>query len=260
MPRSSPLADPISVSPRGSQGLLDRIQPGADLRQLGGQLLVPAFVVAEATLVLRRPRVPRHPVASWGAMLHDASSVSAIAAFPWLLSPAVAIFVVVLGLKPGAAGRPGNRASRLLRTSSTRTSVVGDGFQTVDNAAAGNGRGGGLWPRPLAKPRPSRTTVVRHALKGVPSETRGGALRERGRGPTRQGEGPYATRGGALRDKGRGPARQGEGPWALRRTREGALRVTRGGALRDNGGAWLANALLRVAYNESDELSGALPT
>ena len=31
-------------------------------------------------------------------MLHDASSVRAFADFPWLLSPAAAIFLVVLGL------------------------------------------------------------------------------------------------------------------------------------------------------------------
>jgi ABC-type dipeptide/oligopeptide/nickel transport system permease subunit len=31
-------------------------------------------------------------------MLHDASSVRVFADFPWLLSPAAAIFLVVLGL------------------------------------------------------------------------------------------------------------------------------------------------------------------
>ena len=38
------------------------------------------------------------PVASWGAMLHDASNTRTLVDFPWLLSPAVAIFLVVLGL------------------------------------------------------------------------------------------------------------------------------------------------------------------
>ena len=38
------------------------------------------------------------PVASWGTMLQDASSIRAFADFPWLLSPAAAMFLLVLGL------------------------------------------------------------------------------------------------------------------------------------------------------------------
>src|SRR5207245_1240712 len=39
------------------------------------------------------------PIASWGTMLHDASTnIRVFADFPWLLSPAAAIFLVVLGL------------------------------------------------------------------------------------------------------------------------------------------------------------------
>jgi peptide/nickel transport system permease protein len=59
--------------------------------------LVPAFIVAEATLSYVGLGFP-DPVASWGTMLHDATSVRALADFPWLLSPAAAIFIVVLGL------------------------------------------------------------------------------------------------------------------------------------------------------------------
>ena len=59
--------------------------------------LVPAFIIAEATLSYVGLGFP-DPVASWGTMLHDASSVRAFAEFPWLLSPAAAIFLVVLGL------------------------------------------------------------------------------------------------------------------------------------------------------------------
>jgi peptide/nickel transport system permease protein len=59
--------------------------------------LVPAFIVAEATLSYVGLGFP-DPVASWGTMLHDASSVRALAEFPWLLSPAVAMFLTVLGL------------------------------------------------------------------------------------------------------------------------------------------------------------------
>jgi peptide/nickel transport system permease protein len=60
-------------------------------------LLVPAFIVAEATLSFVGLGFP-DPIASWGTMLHDASNVRVFADFPWLLSPAVAMFLVVLGL------------------------------------------------------------------------------------------------------------------------------------------------------------------
>jgi peptide/nickel transport system permease protein len=61
-------------------------------------LLVPAFIVAEATLSYVglgfSDQVP-----SWGTMLHDAASnIRVFADYPWLLSPAVAMFAVVLGL------------------------------------------------------------------------------------------------------------------------------------------------------------------
>jgi peptide/nickel transport system permease protein len=60
-------------------------------------LLVPAFIVAEATLSYVGLGFP-DPVASWGTMLHDAANVRAFADFPWLLSPAAAMFLVVLAL------------------------------------------------------------------------------------------------------------------------------------------------------------------
>jgi peptide/nickel transport system permease protein len=60
-------------------------------------LLVPAFIVAEATLSYVGLGFP-DPIASWGTMLHDASNIGMFADFPWLLSPAAAMFLVVLGL------------------------------------------------------------------------------------------------------------------------------------------------------------------
>lgn len=60
-------------------------------------VLIPAFIVAEATLSYVGLGFP-DPVASWGTMLHDASNVRVFADFPWLLSPAVAMFFVVFGL------------------------------------------------------------------------------------------------------------------------------------------------------------------
>lgn len=59
-------------------------------------LLVPAFIVAEATLSYVGLGFA-DPVASWGSMLRDASDIAAIAEFPWTLAPAGAIFIVVLG-------------------------------------------------------------------------------------------------------------------------------------------------------------------
>lgn len=60
-------------------------------------VLVPAFIIAEATLSYVGLGFP-DPVPSWGAMLHEAANLRALADFPWLLSPAAAIFMVVLGL------------------------------------------------------------------------------------------------------------------------------------------------------------------
>ena len=60
-------------------------------------MLVPAFIIAEATLSYVGLGFPE-PTASWGTMLHDASNVRVFADFPWLLSPAAAMFVVVLAL------------------------------------------------------------------------------------------------------------------------------------------------------------------
>ena len=69
-------------------------------------LLVPAFIVAEATLSYVGLGFP-DPVASWGTMLHDASAnVRVFADFPWLLSPAAAMFLVVLGLNLAIEGSP----------------------------------------------------------------------------------------------------------------------------------------------------------
>ncbi len=60
-------------------------------------LLLPAFILAEATLSYVGLGFPE-PTASWGTMLQDAGNVSVLAEFPWLLSPAAAIVVVVLAL------------------------------------------------------------------------------------------------------------------------------------------------------------------
>jgi peptide/nickel transport system permease protein len=61
-------------------------------------VLVPAFIISEATLSYVGLGFP-DPIASWGTMLHDAATnIRVFADFPWLLSPAAAMFIVVLGL------------------------------------------------------------------------------------------------------------------------------------------------------------------
>ena len=60
-------------------------------------LLIPAFIVAEATLSFVGLGFP-DPVPSWGTMLQEASTLRALVDFPWLLSPAAAMFAIVLSL------------------------------------------------------------------------------------------------------------------------------------------------------------------
>ena len=75
-------------------------------------VLVPAFIVAEATLSYVGLGFP-DPIASWGTMLHDAANISVFADFPWLLSPAAAMFLVVLGLNLAVQGGTPSRHRHL---------------------------------------------------------------------------------------------------------------------------------------------------
>jgi peptide/nickel transport system permease protein len=68
-------------------------------------MLVPSFIVAEATLSFVGLGFPE-PVASWGTMLYEASNIRTFSDFPWLLSPAAAMFLVVLGLNLIVQSRP----------------------------------------------------------------------------------------------------------------------------------------------------------
>ena len=63
-----------------------------------GTLLVPAFVLAEATLSLVGLGFAE-PAASWGGMLREAGGARALAEAPWLLAPAVAIALTTLSLQ-----------------------------------------------------------------------------------------------------------------------------------------------------------------
>jgi len=73
-------------------------------------LLLPGFILAEATLSYVGLGFP-DPISSWGSMLHEAASVSALAEAPWLMAPAAAIFAVVLSVNlivqaPAVQARP----------------------------------------------------------------------------------------------------------------------------------------------------------
>jgi peptide/nickel transport system permease protein len=57
-------------------------------------LLIPAFLVAESTISYLGLGF-LEPTPSWGSMLRDAASLSAMQRAPWLLAPALCLFVVV---------------------------------------------------------------------------------------------------------------------------------------------------------------------
>lgn len=60
-------------------------------------LLVPGFVFAEATLSFVGLGFAE-PMPSWGTMLREAGDVRVLTEYPWLLAPAVAIVMFVIGL------------------------------------------------------------------------------------------------------------------------------------------------------------------
>jgi len=62
-----------------------------------GSLLVPAFMLAEATLSYVGLGFP-NTVPTWGTMLQEASNVALLGEVPWSLAPAGGIFAVVLGV------------------------------------------------------------------------------------------------------------------------------------------------------------------
>lgn len=70
-------------------------------------LLVPAFVLAEATISFAGLGFPP-PTPSWGAMLQDAAGAGTAADAPWLLAPAAAIVATVLVLHLNAHTRRGS--------------------------------------------------------------------------------------------------------------------------------------------------------
>ena len=68
-------------------------------------LLIPGFMLAEATLSFVGLGFAS-PSTSWGVMLQESSNVRAMADYPWLLSPALAIVTVVLAVNLAARSGP----------------------------------------------------------------------------------------------------------------------------------------------------------
>ncbi len=60
-----------------------------------GTLLIPAFILGEITLSFLGVGV-QAPDSSWGVLLNDAISVHRLTTYPWLLTPALFIFLTVL--------------------------------------------------------------------------------------------------------------------------------------------------------------------
>ena len=67
-------------------------------------LLVPALLVAEVTVSFLGFGFPDR-AASWGTMLHDAAQATVLPRAPWLLAPAIAVFIVTLALHLAGGSR-----------------------------------------------------------------------------------------------------------------------------------------------------------
>jgi peptide/nickel transport system permease protein len=58
-------------------------------------LMLPGMILGETSLSFLGLGL-RKPITSWGVLLQDAQSVTAVAQQPWLLTPAMAVILVVL--------------------------------------------------------------------------------------------------------------------------------------------------------------------
>jgi peptide/nickel transport system permease protein len=80
-------------------------------------LLVPALLVAEATISYLGLGFAESE-ASWGTMMQDAANGRVLTEAPWMLAPAVGVFLVVLGAQLVGSAR-GQTSALLLRTPGT---------------------------------------------------------------------------------------------------------------------------------------------
>ena len=101
--RTAEYAEAARASGAGPWRLMVRHLLPATRGFLGAQatILVPAFVMAEATLsFVGLGFAP--PTPSWGAMLYEAGAVRVAAEAPWLLAPAGLVFLTVLAVHTAA--------------------------------------------------------------------------------------------------------------------------------------------------------------
>ena len=95
--RQRDYAEAIRAAGAGSFRLVAQLLPAArGFALVEVILLVPALLVAEATVSFLGLGF-LEPSASWGMMLQEAANVRVMAEAPWMLLPAAALFVVVLG-------------------------------------------------------------------------------------------------------------------------------------------------------------------
>lgn len=96
--RSRDYAEAARASGAGPLRIAAQLLPAArGFLAVEVMLLVPALLVGEATVSYFGLGFVE-PTASWGTMLQDTGNVSMMAQAPWLLAPALAIFVVVFSL------------------------------------------------------------------------------------------------------------------------------------------------------------------
>jgi peptide/nickel transport system permease protein len=94
--RARDYAEAARAAGAGSFRLLGHLLPATrGFLAVETVLLVPALLAAEATISYLGLGFPE-PAPSWGAMLQAAANVRVVGEAPWLLAPAVALFVVVL--------------------------------------------------------------------------------------------------------------------------------------------------------------------
>jgi peptide/nickel transport system permease protein len=103
--RTREYADAARASGAGPLRLIRHLLPAArGFLAVEAVLLVPALLVAEVTVSYLNLGFPE-PDASWGTMLRDAANIRVMAEAPWMLAPAAALFLVVLGVQLLGAAR-----------------------------------------------------------------------------------------------------------------------------------------------------------
>ncbi|MFI5179536.1 MAG: ABC transporter permease subunit, partial [Vicinamibacterales bacterium] len=125
--RARDYAEAARASGAGSLRLMRHLLPAAaGFLSVEFVLLVPALLVAEATVSFCGLGFPQS-APTWGTMLQDAANVSMMADAPWMLAPALAIFLVVLALHLSG----GAQTEPALLAAATRRLAPGNGIDTI---------------------------------------------------------------------------------------------------------------------------------